>query len=180
MKFLVISDVHGRSDLVDRVARIHSDRDGILFLGDGVRDIDVDRLRSGGRLFAGVRGNCDSLLVRTQSYDFPEELLLRLGEYNVLMLHGHTHGVKSDLGRAAAYASSRGADILLYGHTHIPVERYYPEGAELCGKILEKPLRVMNPGSLGEPRGNAHSYGLLQIKNGQILISHGTVDSTQI
>lgn len=175
MKFVVISDVHGRADLVDAVARLHSDRDGILFLGDGIRDLDTDRLTSGGRLFAGVRGNCDPFFLRTANYDFAEELLLRLGEYNVLMMHGHTHGVKADHGRAAAYAASRGADILLYGHTHIPVEKYYPEGTELCGKILEKPLFVMNPGSLGEPRGRDHSYGLLQIKNGQVLISHGSL-----
>ncbi|MBQ8849702.1 MAG: YfcE family phosphodiesterase [Clostridia bacterium] len=175
MKFLVISDTHGRSDLVDRLLALHSDRDGVLFLGDGVRDLDIERLTLAGRLFGGVRGNCDGFYIRTQSYDFPEELLLNIGEYTVIMMHGHTHGVKSGVEDAAAYASQRGADILIYGHTHIPTERYYPQGECVGGYILKRPLWVMNPGSLGAGRDGRHSFGLLQIKNGQVLISHGEV-----
>ena len=170
MKFVVISDVHGRSDLVDKAMSLHRDRDGALFLGDGIRDINVDRLCEGGRLFGGVRGNCDFFRMYEQDRDFPEELFLRLGEYNVLIMHGHTHSVKSGVENAASYASQRGADILLYGHTHIPTERYYPQNACIGGYAIGKPLWVMNPGSIYE-----HSYGLLQIKNGQVLISHGEI-----
>ena len=113
MKYVVISDVHGRSDLADRVMLLHSDRDGVLFLGDGIRDISTDELTRGGRLFGGVRGNCDHFRMNTVGYDFPDELFIRLGEYNVLMMHGHTHSVKSGIEDAVAYASQRGADILL-------------------------------------------------------------------
>lgn len=167
MKFVVISDIHGRSDLAERAASYHPDRDGVLFLGDGVRDLS-DTLTRG--LFGGVRGNCDAFSFGAGIYDLSEELSLSLGEYNIIMMHGHTHSVKSGEERAVAYASKRGADILLYGHTHIPVERYYPEGYEIDGYILKKPLWVMNPGSIREG-----SYGLLQIKNKQVLISHGGV-----
>ena len=170
MKYVVISDVHGRSDLVDRVMLLHSDREGALFLGDGIRDISTEELTRGGRLFGGVRGNCDYFRINTCGYDFPDELFIRLAEYNVLMMHGHTHSVKSGIEDAVVYASQRGADILLYGHTHIPTERYYPEGTCVGGCIIKRPLWVMNPGSLGE-----HSYGLLQIRNGQVLISHGKI-----
>ena len=55
MKILVISDLHGRDELLRKAAVLHTDRDGILFLGDGARDIDVDALTVGGRFFAGVR-----------------------------------------------------------------------------------------------------------------------------
>lgn len=170
MKFLVISDIHGRDDLVRRAVLTHSDRDGIIFLGDGANDIDVGALTFGGRLFCGVRGNCDPTYVRAQNYDFDTELLLNMGEYNVIMMHGHLHGVKLGEERAVAYAAARGADILLYGHTHVPTESYYSEGKEIGGTVLKKPVWVMNPGALC-----LGSYGLLQIKGGNILLSHGSV-----
>ena len=170
MKILVISDLHGRDELLRKAAVLHTDRDGILFLGDGARDIDVDALTVGGRFFAGVRGNCDPVYLATQNYDFDTELFINLGEYNVIMMHGHTHGVKHGIERAVAYASERGADILLYGHTHQPVDSYYPEGTAVGDAVLKKPLWVMNPGALCEG-----SYGLLQIKNKNVLISHGKV-----
>ena len=170
MKILVVSDLHGREDLFRRACLMHGDRDGVLFLGDGTRDIDADALTQNGGFFAGVRGNCDPLSVRVQNYDFDTELFLSIGEYNVIMMHGHLYGVKGGIERAVAYASSRGADILLYGHTHIPQERYYPEGTQIGDVKLQKPLWVMNPGSLGEG-----SYGLLQIKGKNILMSHGII-----
>lgn len=170
MKFLVISDLHGREDLLRKALLLHSDRDGALFLGDGARDIDVEAMTKGGRLFGGVRGNCDPTYVSAQNYDFDTELFLNICEYNIIMMHGHLHGVKSGIERAVAYASGRGADILLYGHTHVADERYYPEGETVDGTVLKKPLWVMNPGSLC-----GGSYGLLQIKNKNILMSHGTL-----
>ena len=170
MKLVVISDIHGRADLLDRIMLIHGDRDGTLFLGDGTRDIGVARLTVGGRLFAGVRGNCDPVFAKSQEYDYDEELLLNIGEYTVIMMHGHAHGVKSGIERAVAYAAGRRADILLYGHTHAPAEIYYPEGSELGGIRLQKPMWVMNPGSLADG-----SYGLLQIKGKNVLISHGKI-----
>lgn len=167
MKFVVLSDIHGRADLAERAASSHPDRDGVLFLGDGIRDLS-DTLTRG--LFGGVRGNCDESSFTGGSYELSEELFLNLGEYNVIMMHGHTHSVKSGEEMAVVYASKRGADILLYGHTHMPVERYYPSGYKVDGYTLGKPLWVMNPGSVYEG-----SYGLLQIKNKQILISHGSL-----
>ena len=170
MKILVVSDIHGREDILRRAAMTHSDRDGLLFLGDGVRDIDMEALRCGGRFFAGVRGNCDPVYLSAQNYSFDDELILNICEYTVIMMHGHLHGVKQGIDRAVAYAAERGADILLFGHTHLSLERYYAEGAEVGGVILQKPIWVMNPGSLG-----GGSYGLLQIKNKNILISHGAI-----
>ncbi len=164
MKFVVISDIHGRADLAERAVRLHPDRDGVLFLGDGARDITEVLTERGA--FGGVRGNCD--VFRGADIDLSEELFLCLSEYNVIMMHGHTHSVKSGDERAAVYASRRGADILLYGHTHVPIEKYYPSGTEIDGYVLPKPLWVMNPGSV-----HGGSFGLLQIKGGQVLMSHG-------
>lgn len=175
MKIVVLSDVHGRGDRVYDVLALHGDADAVFFLGDGIRTLPYEECAARGRLFAGVRGNCDGWLLRDGSYDYSEELLLNLGEYTVMMMHGHTHSVKSGVDRAARYAAARGANLLLYGHTHVAEERYFPEGSVVDGVRLTHPLWVMNPGSLGEPRDGKPSYGLVQIRNGQLLLSHGTV-----
>ena len=175
MKFIVISDIHGRDDLVQKVISMHRNADGILVLGDGVRDIGFSECTEGGRFFAGVRGNCDGLFSSFGEYSYFDELLLTLGEYNVIMMHGHKHSVKSGVEPAAVYASKRGADILLYGHTHIPTEKYYAEGSEIDGYVMPRALRVMNPGSLGCSQDGTHSFGLMQIKGDSVLFSHGTV-----
>ena len=164
MKLLVLSDTHGRVDRLARVLKIHSDADAILFLGDGLSDI----ARSGidiGKLFC-VRGNCDGSTVGSNIFS-PDELSLCFEGFNILMMHGHLHGVKSGTERALRYAVAKGADILLFGHTHVPTETYLSDG--------EKPMYLFNPGSLGAGQGGTASYGLIQIKSGNILFSHGNL-----
>lgn len=162
MKLLILSDTHGRVDRLAKVLKLHADADAILFLGDGLSDI----ARSGidiGKLFC-VRGNCDGFSVGSGIYS-PNELSLCFDGFNILMMHGHLHGVKSGIDRAVYYAEEKGADILLFGHTHIPCESYLPDTA--------KPMYLFNPGSLGAGQGGTSSYGLIQIKSGNILLSHG-------
>ena len=162
MKILVVSDSHGRYDRFKTLMSMHADADEILFLGDGARDTFV----LGGRAIC-VRGNCDSFLAQ----DLPSERMLWLGDFKILMMHGHEKLVKSGIDRALCYAHARGADILLFGHTHVCFEKYYPEGTIIGDTVLDRPMYAFNPGSLGD-RG---SFGLIEIKNGSVLFSHGTV-----
>ena len=68
----------------------------------------------------------------------------------------------SDLGLLRAAKISH-ADIVVFGHTHIPCEkRIEREG--------DSPLYLFNPGSL-----KLGSFGLIQINNGSVIFSHGTV-----
>lgn len=166
MKLLVLSDTHGRVDRVLRVLNLHSDADAVLFLGDGISDIS----RSGvdtGKLFC-VRGNCDGVSFNPSLYS-PDELSLCFDGFNILMMHGHLHGVKSGIDSAVRYAAAKGADILLFGHTHIPCESY------LSSDDMKKPIYIFNPGSLGAGQGGSASYGLIQTKNRHILFSHGSL-----
>lgn len=167
MTLLVISDTHGREDRVRELLRLHREAEAVLFLGDGLRDLPEELCSSDRpRLFA-VSGNCDPFTFGGASLG--EEALLDLGSYRFLLMHGHRHSVKSGTERAVAYASVKGADVLLYGHTHVPEERYLPQ------KEGGRPLWVFNPGSLGAPWDGAPSFGLIQIRGGQILFSHGTL-----
>jgi predicted phosphodiesterase len=84
------------------------------------------------------------------------------------MMHGHTHGVKAGTERACAYAAQIGADVLLYGHTHIQAQTWYQAGTSFGNQVLQKPLLVCNPGSLFD--GN---FGTLSIRNQGVLFGFG-------
>ncbi|MBQ8141194.1 MAG: YfcE family phosphodiesterase [Clostridia bacterium] len=172
MTLLILSDSHGRADNILRAYERNRQAAEILFLGDGLND--VQRVGFDGKVPICVRGNCDAGGVFSFS-DVPAERILSFGEYNILMLHGHNYGVKSSLERAIARAAEKGADLLLYGHTHIRRDVYLPEGTEIGDVRLVKPLRVFNPGSIGSPRNGGYSFGLITIRSKDILTSHGEI-----
>ena len=170
ISFLVLSDTHGRADRVREVACRTRGVDRILFLGDGLRDLSVLAPEDEAGLLA-VKGNCDGFSIFADG--LPEERFFPTHTYHILMMHGHTHGVKSGWERAAAYAASRGADVLLFGHTHEPLSLYLPEGTTVGDVVLSRPLHVFNPGSLGLPRGDAPSFGRIDLCAQGIVCSHG-------
>lgn len=171
MKLLVVSDIHGRYDRLRSVMDMHRDADALIFLGDGLRDLMRADAYSYGFTVFSVKGNCDGISFLTPAEDCPDELCFNFEGFRFFALHGHTRGVKSGTDRAIYAAMAREADILLYGHTHIPEERYLPEGISEYGK----PLRIFNPGSLGASGDGKGHFGLIQIKNGNILMSHGAL-----
>lgn len=64
--------------------------------------------------------------------------------------HGHRYSVKSGYERIAAHAAKLGADIVLFGHTHISMSLMLQIGECVNGVTLTKPLLLFNPGSLGD------------------------------
>lgn len=116
-----------------------------------------------------VRGNCDFTTLLDHAPP-PEERLLTLGGITVLMLHGHRHAVKSGIGGAASEAARRGADLLLFGHTHIKTEQRIPAGDMLGGIITTKPLVIFNPGSAA---GYDGSLGTIHTSGKDIICGFG-------
>lgn len=169
MTLLVLSDSHGRADRLAEALQRHP-RAEALFLGDGLRDLDALPFEEASRIVC-VRGNCDTLSALYG--EIPTERLLRFGDHTVWMLHGHTHDVKSGVERAVRAAAARGVDLLLYGHTHTAKERYLPSGTRVGETVLERPMYLLNPGSLGAPHGARPSYGLADLTPQGILLSHG-------
>ena len=130
MNVLVVSDSHGKVDkLIQAVEQVHPGY--VLHLGDCQRDLEKLRQAFPMLPMEGVPGNCDY-----GSCDQPERLI-ELGGVRILMLHGHTRGVKSDVMRAVWAARECGAQVLLFGHTH----------EALCE--CRDGLWVVNPGSAG-------------------------------
>ena len=162
MDILIISDSHGRVDNLREVAERCRGAKEILFLGDGLRDIEAAWLDDA----ICVRGNCDMF----GAQDYPDERILHFGEYTVMITHGHAYSVKSGFERAAAVAAQRGADMLAFGHTHTPLDILLPAGSEVCGVTFTKPLRVFNPGALKDG-----CFGTLTLRGGVPLTSFGSL-----
>ena len=171
---LILSDSHGHTrNLRDILARQLKKPDMVLFLGDGLRDLGCLGLQEKGISLLAVKGNCDSY-----SYpepDDPDERLLTVGNIRICMMHGHTRHVKGGWLPAAAHAARQGADLLLFGHTHEPIEEYFPAGTPLGGVPLEKPLTVFNPGTVGGGWGKQATFGTLNVRGETFLLSHGKV-----
>ena len=165
MEFLIFSDSHGSaSNMSLALDRQIKTPDAILFLGDGARDID--------NLFVvdtpiwAVRGNCD--WYSSDLADKTERLLYFEG-HTILICHGHEWGVKSGMGALIAHAAEVGADIVLFGHTHVPTLTTIAAG-EIVGKhVLSRPMYLFNPGSIGYEG----SFGVLTLKGENVLLSHG-------
>lgn len=143
MKILVASDSHGLAlRLLDAIQAEQPDL--LIFLGDGIRDLRQVHISYPNLMIEQVRGNCDHWS------DGEEERVLQLEGHPILLLHGHTRGVKFGLNRLRSLAKKLEVELVLYGHTHTPAH------------IEESGVSLFNPGSIG--RFGRASYGVLEIE----------------
>ena len=164
MKWMIASDLHGSAyyckKMVEAFEREGADR--LLMLGDllyhGPRN-DLPRdyapkevipmLNGLKNKLCCVRGNCEAE-VDQMVLNFPvmaDYCILPAGKKLIYATHGHIYNVKNPPPLAEG-------DILLHGHTHVPV-------CEDCGTF-----RYLNPGSVSIPKnGSRHSY--MTLENGQ-------------
>lgn len=167
MEFLIFSDSHGRNERMLRaVARQPKKPDGVLFLGDGLRQ--MERGLFGELPLFAVRGNCDGFLPLWE--DVRDEELLRFAGHTLLLTHGATYGVKGGLARLETAAAQKGAELALFGHTHEPYLHTTAAGEGLGGRLLDRPLYLFNPGSIADG-----SFGHLLLTEETVLFSHGRV-----
>ena len=157
-KILVLSDIHGTISCAASALRSHPEYDTVFFLGDGISKIALLQ-KEYPRLWHLVRGNCDL----SSDGAFPEETLIELEEHRIFLTHGHRYFVKHDEERLLSAAAARGADIVLYGHTHLPAARYDRARA----------IHLFNPGSIGAPYDGKFTYGLLTLSRTDVLFSIG-------
>ena len=149
MKVLVVSDVHGRVTPLRWLLK-NETADALFFLGDGLYDLDQAIAANGAAPdypIYRVRGNCDI------GSDDPAEGLAPFGGVLFFYTPGHLFGAQSGYERIAEYAADRGADVVLFGHTHYKTLRH---GTPFSPALF-------NPGSLRD----THSYGVITITDGQ-------------
>ena len=146
MRVLVVSDVHGKLNLLREAIEAQPTARDVIFLGDGLRQVEDVMDLYPDRTFYTVPGNCDfgakDIPIRQEAF----------GGKRFYFTHGHLHDVKYTLYRLDMAAREAGADVALFGHTHIPYEEY-ADG-----------LYLFNPGSLGYD----YSYGYVDIVGGGI------------
>lgn len=169
---LILSDTHGNSDLITEVLR-KCRPDILLYAGDGLRDLTYCDIPC--PLYA-VRGNCDwsTPPLSCVGGEILDELTCTHDGVKILLMHGHTRHVKSGLALAVKQAVETDADILVFGHTHMPLHMtLMPHGTHDFADILTKPLHIFNPGSLRE---YPHSFGTITIRDGVPLLNHGQLE----
>ena len=94
-----------------------------------------------------VRGNCDLL---DDGSKFDE--YLEIEGYKIWLTHGHRYierNVQADLGY---WAKQLGQDIVVFGHTHVPMAEYYAETLLVNPAVRPAPAAAPGPALRGVHR----------------------------
>lgn len=163
MKYVIASDIHGSAHYLKKLLACY-DKEGadrLLLLGDilyhgprndlpeGYAPKEVISLLNERKssIFC-VRGNCDTE-VDQMVLEFPilaDYAIIEAGDKLVYATHGHKFNENS-------LPPLQNGDILLHGHTHIPVCREHDTYV------------YINPGSVSIPKENSH-HGYMTLENG--------------
>ena len=134
MKILIMSDSHGHHELIRKAIGQEAPIDMLIHAGDIEGNLkQILGSKREYEVFA-VAGNMDWY------NELEDEILVSAGDHLILLTHGHRYGVHSGTKRLTARARKLGADIAVYGHTHVPDFR------------TEDNVMVVNPGSIAKPR----------------------------
>lgn len=146
MKILIVSDSHGRNTYLKKVIERVSPIDMLIHLGDlegsdrYLRDTLACQIEM-------VSGNNDYFT------DIEREKEIYIGRHKVMLTHGHRHKVNWGTDIIKEWAAMNGADIVMFGHTHIPL-------VDLSSNVI-----ALNPGSISQPRQEGHqpSYIVMEL-----------------
>ena len=144
LRLLVLSDSHGDAGSVYRAVAAQPEAAAVLYLGDGAADLAAAAAAFPRLAFYPVRGN-----------GLPYAREECFGGKRFFLTHGHLYGVKTDPLRVVYAARERGADVLLYGHTHRPLTDY------------EDGLHILNPGSLRA----GGTYGVVDLSDAGVVLN---------
>lgn len=149
MRILVVSDTHGDLRSLMKAVNAQPKAEVIVHCGDGDEQVQYLKQTYKDKMIVGVRGNCD------WSSFLPSVETLRICGKTIFVTHGHLYDAKTGLYRITSAAREQKADILLFGHTHMPLCEY------------DDGLYILNPGSC---KGYFASYGYIDItENGEIV-----------
>ena len=184
MNYFFASDIHGSAYWCEKLLAAYqeSGAERLVLLGDilyhGPRN-DLPRDYAPKEVIAMlnpladeivcVRGNCEAE-VDQMVLAFPcmaDYALLHLNDLDFFATHGHLYNT---LEEGRNLPPMKNGDVLIHGHTHLPVAEIYnipasraaaANGAE-PEKTEQKQIFWLNPGSVSIPKGgNPNSFGLL-------------------
>ncbi|WP_134766119.1 metallophosphoesterase [Nocardioides sp. 1609] len=152
---LVIADTHlprRARDLPPELWEQIEAADVVVHAGDWVDLATLDRLEERARRVVGVFGNNDGPDLRAR---LPEVATARIGGVRFAVVH-ETGGRQGREQRCEA--AHPDADVLVFGHSHIPWDTTTPRG-----------LRLLNPGSPTDRRRQPHcTYLTLTAQDGAL------------
>lgn len=146
MKVLVISDTHGKEQYLEQILDKITPLDLVIHLGDF----------DGGEEYIQMISPCPVEMVSGNNDFFnglPRDKMIQIGKYSIMITHGHRYNVYSGTATLKEVARENHADIVMYGHTHVPL-------IDLSDSVW-----VINPGSIALPRqhGRIPTYIILEI-----------------
>lgn len=156
MRVLVISDSH--NDYISASLAVKSQMNAkiIVHCGDGT--YDVQRLKDNfkDKRIIAVKGNCD--LYSTLC----SEEIININGKKIFITHGDKYEVEYGLEKIINKAKKIKADIVLFGHTHVPMCEY------------KDGIYILNPGSIKTTRG---TYGILDIEETAVVMNIIDIDN---
>ena len=153
MKIGILSDTHGVKECIDKAIPYLKKCDLIIHAGDNFSDSKYIHSMTKVGIMA-VKGNCDFDNVE-------DELIFDIEDKAVFLCHGDKYNVKYGLNEIELKAKSVDADIVIFGHTHVPLS------------YKKDNIIYINPGSLSLPRKvDYKSFCIMDIENDDIKINH--------
>ena len=160
MRIIAFSDSHRHYQNVSKLFdQTQLTTDLYIFLGDGEGDLDNMQFLYPDKKILTVAGNCD--------YNSMEPFVgtIEVAGKRIIYTHGHLQHVGLGMDGLKKLAKDNGADVVLFGHTHVRRCEY------------EDGIYYINPGSLGKPRdGLPPSYAAIDIIPAGVLCTHAELE----
>lgn len=143
MEIIIVSDNHGKTQILKDIVEKHPNADAYIHCGDS--EMSPSELLP----FIGVSGNNDYY------YDYPEYNVFDVKGNRILCMHSHTLPFGRSVEALVKRAKDKSCNIAVYGHTH----RF--DMREIEGVL------VINPGSLyyNRDRSNPSYVKLTQVND---------------
>lgn len=151
MKIGILSDTHMIKECIDKAIPYLKNCSLIIHAGDNFSDSKyIHNITKVGVM--AVKGNCDFDNVE-------DELIFDIEDKVIFLCHGDKYNVKYGLNEIEIKAKSINADIVIFGHTHIPL------------KFEKDNILYLNPGSISLPREvDYKSFFIMNLENDNIKI----------
>ncbi len=150
IKIIALSDTHMprmAKGLPQRLVEELKDADFILHAGDWQTEAVYEELSK----FAPVDGVCGNVDNDALVKRFGNQKILEFGDFRIGLVHGHGRKGTTEQRAMAAFANED-IDLIIYGHSHIPVLK------EMEGVML------LNPGSPTDKRRQSHySFAVIRL-----------------
>ena len=155
----VVSDTHSTDGhrLSGRTLEAVREADVVVHAGDFMRASVLDAFERESARLLGVAGNNDDAAIRRR---LPEARTFAFGGCTFAVTHTRRGGPTA----LSLFGRQRGADVVLFGHSHRPT---HDPGGEVV---------LVNPGSHAQPRGNRAAHAEFEARDRSLVGRLVTVD----